>query len=219
MARRRTDTLNVWPAFTDTMLAFVLVLVLMVSYQVARSIQIGPGDETPPGVIERRENQARVDSVINDFKERGYDIEVDTNGVIQDLSFGSDVTFQSGDDALSSQGTQLLDDLAREITGQGRNAEQINMLMEIQVAGHTDDVPINNYKFQSNWELSTARATRVVESLIASGVNPNEIAMSATGYGEYSPLVSNATTPSEKKANRRIEMRLIYTNTLMVERQ
>ena len=30
MARRRTDTLNVWPAFTDTMLAFVLVLVLMV---------------------------------------------------------------------------------------------------------------------------------------------------------------------------------------------
>ena len=43
MARKRTDRLNVWPAFTDTKLAFVLILVLMLSYQVARSIELSGG--------------------------------------------------------------------------------------------------------------------------------------------------------------------------------
>jgi chemotaxis protein MotB len=87
------------------------------------------------------------------------------------------------------------------------------MLTEIQVGGHTDNVPINNAKFQSNWELSTARATRVVESLIESGVDPDQVTMSATGYSQYDPRASNRTDAGRKK-NRRIEMRLIYTNTL-----
>jgi chemotaxis protein MotB len=211
MARKRTDRLNVWPAFTDTMLAFVLILVLMLSYQVARSIELSD-EERDPGVVQREEDQTRVEQLIRDFETQGYNIDVTTDGVIQELRFGSDVTFQSGDAVLSSQGGRLLDRLAQEITGQGR-AGQIRMLTEIQVGGHTDNVPINNAKFQSNWELSTARATRVVESLIESGVDPDQVTMSATGYSQYDPRASNRTDAGRKK-NRRIEMRLIYTNTL-----
>lgn len=212
MARKRTDSLNVWPAFTDTMLAFVLILVLMLSYQVARSIELSDPEERDPGVVQREEDQTRVEQLIRDFETQGYNIDVTTDGVIQELRFGSDVTFQSGDAVLSSQGGRLLDSLAQEITGQGQ-AGQIKMLTEIQVGGHTDNVPINNAKFQSNWELSTARATRVVESLIESGVDPDQVTMSATGYSEYDPRASNRTDAGRKK-NRRIEMRLIYTNTL-----
>lgn len=212
MARKRTDSLNVWPAFTDTMLAFVLILVLMLSYQVARSIELSDPEERDPGVVQREEDQTRVEQLIRDFETQGYNIDVTTDGVIQELRFGSDVTFQSGDAVLSSQGGRLLDSLAQEITGQGQ-AGQIKMLTEIQVGGHTDNVPINNAKFQSNWELSTARATRVVESLIESGVDPDQVTMSATGYSEYDPRASNRTDAGRKK-NRRIEIRLIYTNTL-----
>jgi len=212
MARKRTDSLNVWPAFTDTMLAFVLILVLMLSYQVARSIELSDPEERDPGVVQREQDQNRVEQLIRDFETQGYNIDVTTDGVIQELRFGSDVTFQSGDAVLSKQGGRLLDSLGQEITGQGQ-AGQIKMLTEIQVGGHTDNVPINNAKFQSNWELSTARATRVVESLIESGVNPDQVTMSATGYSEYDPRDSNRTEAGRKK-NRRIEMRLIYTNTL-----
>jgi chemotaxis protein MotB len=193
------------------MLAFVLILVLMLSYQVARSIELSD-EERDPGVVQREEDQTRVEQLIRDFETQGYNIDVTTDGVIQELRFGSDVTFQSGDAVLSSQGGRLLDRLAQEITGQGR-AGQIRMLTEIQVGGHTDNVPINNAKFQSNWELSTARATRVVESLIESGVDPDQVTMSATGYSQYDPRASNRTDAGRKK-NRRIEMRLIYTNTL-----
>lgn len=212
MARKRTDSLNVWPAFTDTMLAFVLILVLMLSYQVARSIELSDPEERDPGVVQREQDQNRVEQLIRDFETQGYNIDVTTDGVIQELRFGSDVTFQSGDAVLSKQGGRLLDSLGQEITGQGQ-AGQIKMLTEIQVGGHTDNVPINNAKFQSNWELSTARATRVVESLIESGVDPDQVTMSATGYSEYDPRDSNRTEAGRKK-NRRIEMRLIYTNTL-----
>ena len=215
MARKRTDRLNVWPAFTDTMLAFVLILVLMLSYQVARSIELS--DPEPQGVVQREQDQNRVEQLIRDFETQGYNIDVTTDGVIQELRFGSDVTFQSGDAVLSKQGGRLLDRLGQEITGQGQ-AGQIRMLTEIQVGGHTDNVPINNAKFQSNWELSTARATRVVESLIESGVDPDQVTMSATGYSEYDPRASNRTDAGRKK-NRRIEMRLIYTNTLPEHRR
>jgi len=193
------------------MLAFVLVLVLMMSYQVARSLELSD-ETTPPGITERRQDQKRVESVIQKFEKKGYNIDLSTNGVNQNLRFGSDVTFKSGDDILSKEGGELLDSLAQEITGANRSSK-LQMLTEIQVAGHTDNVPINNRKFQSNWELSTVRATRVVESLIDSGVDPSEVTMSATGYGQYKSRATNRTEWGRKQ-NRRIEMRLIYTNTL-----
>jgi chemotaxis protein MotB len=199
------------------MLAFVLILVLMLSYQVARSIELSEPEEPDPGIEQREKDQRRVEQLIRDFEAQGYNIEVETDGIIQDLRFGSDVTFQSGDAVLSTQGDRLLDSLAQEITGQGRSG-QIKMLTEIQVGGHTDNVPINNAKFRSNWELSTVRATRVVESLIESGVDPSQVTMSATGYGQYDPRASNETETGRKQ-NRRIEMRLIYTNTLPEDRR
>lgn len=70
------------------------------------------------------------------------------------------------------------------------------------VEGHTDNVPIATSQFASNWELSTARATKVVKHLINSvGIPPEKIA--AIGYGEHKPLVSNDTAAGRAK-NRRV---------------
>lgn len=74
---------------------------------------------------------------------------------------------------------------------------------KLQVAGHTDNVPISTGRFPSNWELSTARAVNVVKYLVEQGVQPAEL--SAAGYSEYDPVADNESTEGKAK-NRRIEI-------------
>jgi chemotaxis protein MotB len=73
---------------------------------------------------------------------------------------------------------------------------------EILVEGHTDDQPIHNMYFDSNWELSTARATSVTRLLIDKyGIPANHIG--AVGYGDTHPAVPNTTAENRAK-NRRV---------------
>lgn len=84
-------------------------------------------------------------------------------------------------------------------------AEQLRHLPnQIRVEGHTDDVPIHTAQFRSNWELSTARATTVVQYLIeAGGVDPARLA--AAGYAEYRPRRPN-DSPEARARNRRVDI-------------
>ena len=75
----------------------------------------------------------------------------------------------------------------------------------LRVDGHTDADPIQSPIFQSNWELSSARAITVVKFLIAQGVQPKHLV--AAGFGEYQPLVEG-TSEDAKAENRRIELKL-----------
>lgn len=77
----------------------------------------------------------------------------------------------------------------------------------IQVEGHTDNVPIRGTlasKFPSNWELSTARATTVLHFL-QDKVGISGERLSAVGYGEYQPIESNSTAEG-RALNRRIQI-------------
>lgn len=75
---------------------------------------------------------------------------------------------------------------------------------DIRVEGHTDNVPIHNKQFASNWELSTARATEVLNLLITRfGILPSRL--SAAGYAEFHPVASNAT-PAGRAMNRRVDI-------------
>jgi chemotaxis protein MotB len=71
----------------------------------------------------------------------------------------------------------------------------------VQVEGFTDNVPINNTRYPSNWELSSARAAAVVKLLADNAVAPNRL--SAVGYGEHQPIADNATEEG-RNANRRV---------------
>jgi len=74
---------------------------------------------------------------------------------------------------------------------------------EIHIEGHTDNVPIHNARFSSNWDLSTARATATVRLFIHYGIDPER--MAASGYAQYHPVASNDT--SEGRAmNRRVDI-------------
>jgi len=74
----------------------------------------------------------------------------------------------------------------------------------IRIEGHTDNVPIHNAQFASNWELSTARATELVRLLIVKyGFPPDRL--SAAGYAQYHPIASDATEEGRAQ-NRRVDI-------------
>jgi len=104
------------------------------------------------------------------------------------------VLFPSGSADLTAGGKEALTDVAKSLRGfTGRH---------FIVAGHTDNVPVSG-KFESNWDLSSARAVTVTSALIRGGLRPGQLV--AAGYGEYDPIARN-TTEAGKQANRRIEI-------------
>jgi chemotaxis protein MotB len=83
--------------------------------------------------------------------------------------------------------------------------------LDMRVEGHTDDVPIHNAMFASNWDLSTARAMAVAMMLLnESGVDPQR--MSIAAYAQYHPAASN-DTPEGRRANRRVDIVVVSGST------
>ncbi len=76
---------------------------------------------------------------------------------------------------------------------------------KVVVAGHTDDVPIINERYRSNWELSAARAVTVAHELLKGGVDPKR--MMVAGYADNRPLVPN-NSADNRASNRRVEVLL-----------
>lgn len=114
------------------------------------------------------------------------------------VEMASNILFPSGKSSLHEEGKDALLKLAEILkTIPDRN---------FQIAGHTDNVPINRGKFKSNWELSTERAVTVVKFLQESGVDASHL--SASGYAEFQPSHANDTEEG-KAANRRIEIILV----------
>jgi chemotaxis protein MotB len=75
---------------------------------------------------------------------------------------------------------------------------------DLRIEGHTDNVPIHNEQFDSNWELSTARATHIARLLLEMKVIPPD-RISAAGYGEFHPVASNDTVEGRAE-NRRVDL-------------
>lgn len=72
----------------------------------------------------------------------------------------------------------------------------------VKVEGHTDNVPISTYRYPSNWELSTARASAVIRNFIERN-NLDPIRFTSVGYGEYRPEDTNETLEGRQN-NRRV---------------
>lgn len=122
------------------------------------------------------------------------------------ISLGERGVFDSGSDQIRPEGRALLDDLATSLASVGNY---------IRVEGHTDNVPIRNSRFPSNWELSTARATVVVSYLIQTYSLKPEM-LSAAGYAEYRPVVSNDSEEG-KARNRRVDIIVLNPAATAVE--
>ncbi len=106
-----------------------------------------------------------------------------------------DVLFDSGRAELKSQNSSSL----RKVAAIIKSTPYV-----INIIGHTDNVPIKNDRFSSNWELSTARACVTADYLIHQmGIDPTRIY--AAGHAENKPIRSNKTAKG-RAANRRVEI-------------
>jgi chemotaxis protein MotB len=118
-------------------------------------------------------------------------VKVTDEGVVLELE--GDVAFASGRSELNEAALPLLAELGEMLTG----AEG-----QLRIEGHTDNVPIRNSRFPSNWELSGARAGAVVRHLTETGVPASKLA--AVGYADTRPVTDNLTAESRAR-NRRVQ--------------
>ena len=79
-----------------------------------------------------------------------------------------------------------------------------NTPFDMRIEGHTDNIPIRTAEFDSNWELSTTRATRIARILLDLNAMPAN-RLSAAGYAEFHPVASNET-PEGRAENRRVDL-------------
>ena len=115
------------------------------------------------------------------------------------INLGEELTFRSGQAILLDKAKSVLDEIAGMID---------DNIQRIDVRGNTDDVPIHNSSFDSNWELGAARAISVVQYLVRrTNVDPGRFR--ATSRGEYDPIASNRSAVGRKK-NRRVEIIINY---------
>ena len=125
------------------------------------------------------------------------------------ITIPSEILFKSGEADLKEGAVEALDLIALSI----KDSFQLDLGWDIRIEGHTDNVPINNSKFPSNWELSTARAISVVRVFLENDhFLPSQL--QAMGFGEYKPVVENDTAENRRK-NRRVELKINkkYENT------
>ncbi|UWG95452.1 flagellar motor protein MotB [Dehalobacter sp. DCM] len=163
---------------------------------------IEQGDPAPTDVkvIEQDMMQELKEKLEKEISQSGYQdkvkVHLDKEGleiVIQDV-----MLFNSGD-------AQVLDNVSRLLL---EIAKLLNTTDNyIKIVGHTDDRPIHNSQFRSNWDLSVIRAINVMNYLVVQGqVKPERFTVQ--GYGQYSPAADNLTEEGRAK-NRRVEIFLI----------
>ncbi len=209
--------------FSDLMTLLLVFFVLLYSIsalnvdkfrEAMKSIQISLGENAPaidiidltkvPKSMVSLEDlsglKPRQLDILNRIKEfidernLGKNIEVflDKGRVI--IRITGTVLFNSGDASLNDEGRPIVDEIAHII-------EEFPEF-SVNIKGHTDNIPISTDSFPSNWELSAIRATTVLRRLLETGIRSERL--TATGYAELLPLVSNDSIENRQK-NRRVE--------------
>ncbi len=122
------------------------------------------------------------------------DIQVKRNAYWLELNINTNLLFSSASATIEQAARPVLAEVAKIL---GKRD------VRIHVEGHTDDLPISNTIYPSNWELSSGRAATVVNLFAQNGIDPGR--MVAIGYAEFQPLATN-TTEAGRARNRRVDV-------------
>jgi chemotaxis protein MotB len=159
-----------------------------------------------PAIIS--EEQQQMDSIHDEVKkiieqkglESGIEVKNEPKGVL--IRFKDDVIYDVGSAELKPAAKVILAQISDILKKYNKN---------IRIEGHTDSLPIQSGKYESNWELSSARAISVVKFLSTELPVDKRIkqqSFEVSGYGEFKPIAPNDTEQNMRK-NRRIEMLII----------
>ena len=154
-------------------------------------------EESPtptPTVTEQDEKpqvtEEEVMEAMSKVNAKDIDIEVVPEGI--KVTLRSDSFFESGRANIKDKTLEELEKLGETLAGRGQ---------DILVTGFTDNVPISNFQFPSNWELSAARAATVARTFIYMGVEQKYLTI--VGKADNEPVAQNST-PYGRSLNRRV---------------
>jgi chemotaxis protein MotB len=168
--------------YADLMTELVCFFVILYALSAALSKGMQDAKEKIEEMMKEQKDQAQVQV---EMKKDGMQVTLEEK---EGAAY-----FEVGKADITDQGKKMLDLMAPILEP---------MPNDIVIEGHTDGVPIHNSQFDTNWELSTARATNVVKYMVRTrGLSPKKLA--AVGYGEYKPIGPN-DTPEQRAKNRRV---------------
>ncbi|MBW4085171.1 flagellar motor protein MotB [Paenibacillus sp. S150] len=139
-----------------------------------------------------------------------FDQYIQNNGMTDLLSTKlnqSQLMITISDNALFASGQAVVKDDSRQLAKSISTMLQQFPDYEVLVQGHTDNIPISNSSYSSNWDLSVDRALQFMKILL---LNPylNPVKFSPIGYGEYHPIADNSTAAGRAQ-NRRVEISIL----------
>jgi len=157
--------------------------------QLVNSARPGEG-----GKVRLSDVKAQLQTILrNEISNRNIHLSEDSRGLT--ISLAEAGFFDPGSAVSNTKALAAVDSIAATLQA---------LAYSIRVEGHTDNTPIHTPQFPSNWELSTARATFLLQYLISNGkISPRRL--SAVGYGEYHPIAPNNTLEG-RAANRRVDI-------------
>jgi chemotaxis protein MotB len=176
-----------------------------------RSIASGTGmlPERGSRLVGRQQGESDLRAVVTreleaELAAHRLDIVEDRRGLV--LSIPEAGLFPLGSDDISPAARVLIARVAATVA---------KVPNPVRVEGHTDDLPIHTARFLSNWDLSTARASRVIEFLVEHG-GVDVRRLSAAGYAEFRPRVPNDSAAARAQ-NRRVDVVILNELTRLAE--
>ncbi len=148
-------------------------------------------------IEEARKHAMRLRMALKDELEKG-DVSIQTEGMKVIVHIMENASFDSGYADVRKEFLPALDKIGRLIdTNSG----------EVTISGHTDNVPIRNERFRSNWDLSTSRAVSVAHELLGvSSLDPENVIV--TGHADTRPRAPNDSAENRAK-NRRVDIAIV----------
>lgn len=148
-------------------------------------------------IKETQEHARRLRLALKEEIEKGY-VSIDTEGTKIIVHIMERASFDSGHAEIRKEFAPVLAKISGLID---------NTSGDVTISGHTDNLPISNQRFRSNWELSTSRAVSVAHALLSvSAINPVHVQVS--GHADTRPRAANDTAESRAK-NRRVDISIV----------
>lgn len=169
----------------------------------SNAIKVTPNPSTSSeenNVVEQDEMTVLKNNLEQEVKNAGYsdNVKVTLNGEGVNISIQDTVIFNTGKADILNNFYPMLIQISNMVK---------NLNNEIRISGYTDNVPINNKEFRSNWDLSYMRALNVMNFMVNTGnVAPNKFSIQA--YGEYKPKYDNSTAEGRAK-NRSVDILIV----------
>ena len=159
-----------------------------------RFVQPMKGELSPSVSIPMKNVQAELEKALApEIRNKVVELKARREGLI--VSLREIGFYEIGSAALRPTSKDAIDRLAAVLASRTE---------ALRIEGHTDNVPIHNGRFASNWELSTARASELIKTFIERyGFEPQRL--SAAGFAEYHPVSSNENAEGRAR-NRRVDI-------------